>query len=355
MPNDNPPVALHAGARRSIPAHPSDAVVGASGAVGVELVACLEARGFPLASLRLFASPRSAGRQIAFRGEMLTVEAIGDDSLDGIDIALFSAGSTASKAYAPRAAARGTVVIDNGSAFRMEPDVPLVVPEVNAATIAQHHGIIANPNCVAIIAAVPLAPLHRANPIRRVIAATYQSASGAGAAAMEELRASTQAYLAGEAFAPRVMAHPYAFNLFSHDAAVDADTGENGEEIKAVRELRKILDAPDLRIGITCVRVPVLRAHTIAMTVEFDRPMTVAAAREVLEAAPGIRIVDDRAHNHFPMPNEASGQGDVLVGRLREDASDPSGRSIAMLVAGDQLLKGAALNAVQIAEALIRK
>ena len=353
MPNDDSPVLLPAAARRAMPAFPSVAVVGASGAVGVELVACLEARGFPLSSLRLFASARSAGRQIAFRGEMLTVEAIGEDSLEGIDIALFSAGSTASKAYAPRAAARGTVVIDNGSAFRMEPGVPLVVPEVNAGTIAGHQGIIANPNCVAIIAAVPLAPLHRVNPIRRVIAATYQSASGAGAAAMEELRASTVAYLAGEAFAPVVMAHPYAFNLFSHDAAVDGETGENGEEIKAVRELRKILDAPDLRIGITCVRVPVLRAHTIAMTVEFDRPMTVAAARAVLAAAPGVRIVDDRASNHFPMPNEASGQGDVLVGRLREDASDPSGRSIAMLVAGDQLLKGAALNAVQIAERLL--
>jgi aspartate-semialdehyde dehydrogenase len=199
-----------------------------------------------------------------------------------------------------------------------------------------------------------LAPLHAANPIRRIVAATYQAASGAGAAAMEELRASTAAYLDGKAFAPRVLAHPYAFNLFSHDAAVDEETGENGEENKVWREIRKIMGEPDLRIGITCVRVPVLRAHTIAMTVEFDRPMTPEAAREVLAAAPGVRIVDDRARNHFPMPNEAMGQGDVLVGRLREDISDPSGRSVAMLVAGDQLLKGAALNAVQIAEALMR-
>jgi aspartate-semialdehyde dehydrogenase len=358
MPNDNPPSSFSSSpalpARRVLPAMPRVAVVGATGAVGVELIACLEQRGFPLSDLKLLASSRSVGKAMGFRGGVLTVEELDARSLDGVDIALFSAGSGASKRFAREAAARGTVIVDNSSAFRMDPDVPLVVPEVNPGAMAGHHGIIANPNCVAIIAAVPLAPLHAANPIRRIVAATYQAASGAGAAAMEELRASTAAYLDGKAFAPRVLAHPYAFNLFSHDAAVDEETGENGEENKVWREIRKIMGEPDLRIGITCVRVPVLRAHTIAMTVEFDRPMTPEAAREVLAAAPGVRIVDDRARNHFPMPNEAMGQGDVLVGRLREDISDPSGRSVAMLVAGDQLLKGAALNAVQIAEALMR-
>jgi aspartate-semialdehyde dehydrogenase len=248
---------------------------------------------------------------------------------------------------------QGAVVVDNSSAFRMEPAVPLVVPEVNPDAIARHIGVIANPNCVAIVAVVPLWPLHRHIPIRRVVAATYQAASGAGAAAMEELRASTAAYLQGAAYQHRVLAHPYAFNLFSHDTRVDPTTGYNEEETKVMRELRKIMDAPDLRIGITCVRVPVLRAHSIALTVEFERPMMPEQAREVLADAPGVRIVDDVADNHFPMPIEASGQNDVLVGRIRRDVSDPSGCSLAMFVAGDQLLKGAALNAVQIAERLI--
>jgi len=352
MPNDNPP--SHSQARHARLRAPQVAIVGATGAVGIELIACLEQRGFPLAGLRLFASPRSAGKTLAFRGQDLPVEVMEAASLDGIDIALFSAGSGASKHFAPAAAANGTIVVDNSSAFRMDPDVPLVVPEVNAAAIALHRGIIANPNCVAIIAAVPLAPLHAANPIRRIIASTYQAASGAGAAAMAELRDATAAHLAGVKFENKVLAHPYAFNLFSHDTDIDPVTGENGEEIKVGRELRKIMGVPDLRVGVTCVRVPVLRAHTIAMTIEFDQPIGVDAARELLAAAPGIRIVDDRARNHFPMPREATGQGDVLVGRLREDASDPSGRSLSMLVAGDQLLKGAALNAVQIAERVMQ-
>jgi aspartate-semialdehyde dehydrogenase len=349
MPNELSPQPI----RLAPQSAPQVAVVGATGAVGIELIACLEQRGFPLAGLRLFASPRSAGRALPFRGEPLPVEVLDEASLAGIDIALFSAGSAASKRFAPAAAAAGTLVVDNSSAFRMDPDTPLIVPEVNPRAMAAHANIIANPNCVAIIAAVPLAPLHVANPIRRITAATYQAASGAGAAAMEELRASTEAQLAGRSYANTVLRHPYAFNLFSHDSEVDPETGDNGEETKVVRELRKILAAPELRINITCVRVPVLRAHTIAMTVEFDQPITPAAARELLAAAPGIRIVDDRATNHFPMPREATGQGEILVGRLREDASDPSGRSLALLVAGDQLLKGAALNAVQIAELLM--
>jgi aspartate-semialdehyde dehydrogenase len=246
----------------------------------------------------------------------------------------------------------GATVIDNSSAFRMDSEVPLVVPEVNPDRIAENRGIIANPNCVAIIAVVALWPLHRQFGIRRVIAATYQAASGAGAAAMEELRDATRASLAGERFEPRVLQHPYAFNLFSHDTAVDAVTGSNEEETKVGRELRKIMCAPELRVSITCIRVPVLRAHAIALNVEFEREVSPEAAREQLRAAEGVRIVDHVERNHFPMPLEASGQGDVLVGRIRRDSSDPSGHSLSLFVAGDQLLKGAALNAVQIAERL---
>ena len=333
--------------------HPTVAIVGATGAVGGELIGCLESRNLPLERLRLFASGRSAGRKLLFRGQGIAVEELNEDSFPGIDIALFSAGSTVSRRFAPIAVRQGAVVVDNSSAFRMEPGVPLVVPEVNPGAIARHIGIIANPNCVAIVAVVPLWPLHRHNRIRRVIAATYQAASGAGAAAMEELRASTAAYLQGAAYQHRVLAHPYAFNLFSHDTKVDPASGYNEEETKVMRELRKIMEEPELRIGVTCVRVPVLRAHSIALTVEFERPIAPDAAREVLASAPGVRIVDDAAGNHFPMPNEASGQDDILVGRIRHDTSDPTGRSLALFVAGDQLLKGAALNAVQIAERLV--
>lgn len=333
--------------------HPTVAIVGATGAVGGELIGCLERRDFPLERLRLFASGRSAGRKLLFRGDGIAVEELDEDSFAGVDIALFSAGGTVSRRFAPIAVRQGAVVVDNSSAFRMEPGVPLVVPEVNPEAIAWHTGIIANPNCAAIVAVVALWPLHRHNHIRRVIAATYQAASGAGAAAMEELRASTAAYLEGAAYHHRVLAHPYAFNLFSHDTPVDPVTGSNEEETKVMRELRKIMDAPELRIGVTCVRVPVLRAHSIALTVEFARPIGAEEARDVLATAPGVRIVDDATHNHFPMPIEASGQDGILVGRIRGDASDPSGCSLALFVAGDQLLKGAALNAVQIAERLV--
>jgi aspartate-semialdehyde dehydrogenase len=333
--------------------HPTVAIVGATGAVGAELIGCLERRGFPMERLRLLASGRSAGRKLLFRGQGIAVEELNEDSFPGVDIALFSAGSTVSRRFAPMAVRQGAVVVDNSSAFRMEPGVPLVVPEVNPGSIARHIGIIANPNCVAIVAVMALWPLHRHVPIRRVIAATYQAASGAGAAAMQELRDSTAAYLAGREYQRRVLAHPYAFNLFSHDTKVDPVSGYNEEETKVMRELRKIMDEPELRVGITCVRVPVLRAHSMALTVEFEQPVSSNAARAVLAEAPGVRIVDDAAGNHFPMPNEASGQDDVLVGRIRVDGSDPSGRSLALFVAGDQLLKGAALNAVQIAEQLV--
>ena len=341
------------GRARALPPSPSVAVVGATGAVGAEMIACLEARKFPLSRLKLLASPRSAGKSATFQGRDIRVDLMDANSLEDVDIALFSAGSAASKEFA-RTAPRKTVVIDNSSAFRMDEDVPLVVPEINGAAAFEHKGVIANPNCTAVIAAMALWPLHRENKIRRVIAATYQAASGAGAAAMEELRASTEAYLANRPFEPRVLPHPYAFNVFSHNDKVDLETGQNGEEIKVARELRKIMSAPDLRIGITCVRVPVLRAHTIALTVEFERALSPDAAREILAAAPGVDIVDDRAANRFPMPRDASGRDNILAGRFRADQSDPSGRSLHLLVAGDQLLKGAALNAVQIAELLLK-
>jgi aspartate-semialdehyde dehydrogenase len=336
-------------------AAPVVAIVGATGAVGVELLRCLEARGFPLGGLKLLASPRSAGKTLDFKGQPVTIEALTEDSFQGVDIALFSAGSGISKRYAAAAVKAGAVVVDNSSAFRMDPDVPLVVPEVNAAALAGHRGVIANPNCVAAIATVALAPLHRAYPIRRLTAATYQAASGAGAAAMEELRESTAAYLRGEAFEPKVLPHPYAFNLFSHNADMDPESGYNGEESKVVAETRRILGAAELPIGITCIRVPVLRAHAMALTVEFDEVVSVEEARSILGNAPGLRLVDNRAANYFPMPSDASGQDDVLVGRIRQDIGDPSGRSLALFVAGDQLLKGAALNAVQIAELLLKR
>lgn len=335
------------------PNPPTIAVVGATGAVGAELIACLEQRQFPLRELRLLASTRSAGAQRDFRGRPLTVQTLTDDSLADVDIALFSAGGSTSRRFVPPAAARGTVVIDNSSAFRMQTDVPLVVPEVNATELGAHRGIIANPNCVAIIAIVALWPLHQAFGLKRLIASTYQAASGAGAAAMEELRSATQASLAGQHYPPKVLRHPYAFNLYSHDSAVDPVSGSNEEETKVAQELRKMLQLPELPIGVTCIRVPVLRAHAISLTAEFERPVNPAAARELLQAAAGVRLMDNVAENHFPMPIEASGRDEVLVGRIRADHSDRSGRSLALFVAGDQLRKEAALNAVQIAERLL--
>ena len=326
------------------------AIVGATGAVGVELMECLERRNFPVRSLKLLASPRSAGRTYQFQGRQVAVEALTAESFTGVDIALFSAGASISREFAPIAAAKGCVVVDNSSAFRMQPEIPLVVPEVNGALLDEQPRIVANPNCVAAIAVMALAPLNANNKVQRVIGATYQSASGAGAAAMAELEQSTAAYLAGEAFEPKVLPHPYAFNLFSHNAGIDAETGYNGEELKAMEEIRKIMSAPDLRLSFTCVRVPVLRAHSMSLTVEFENPITPQEAEEWLAAAPGVKLVNDALRNHFPMPNEASGGDDVLVGRIRADLSDPTGRTLSIFVVGDQLLKGAALNAVQIAE-----
>jgi aspartate-semialdehyde dehydrogenase len=332
---------------------PVVAIAGATGAVGVELMACLEQRKFPLSELRLLASARSAGKKMRFRGKDVAVQELTDDSLKGVDIALFSAGGAQSKRFAPAAVRAGAVVVDNSSAFRMDPDTPLVVPEINSGALAKHNGIIANPNCVAIVAATPLWPLHQVRRIQRITMSTYQAASGAGAAAMEELSESTKAYLEGRPFQPKVLPHPYAFNVFSHNTRVDPDTGYNEEETKVMQETRKIFGEPNLRVTATCVRVPVLRAHCIALNIELDAPLSVAEARAILAKAPGVRVVDELERNYFPMPVDASGQDDVLVGRIRKDVSDPSGKTLALFVAGDQLRKGAALNAVQIAERLL--
>jgi aspartate-semialdehyde dehydrogenase len=330
------------------------AVVGATGAVGVELLQCLEQRSFPLSRLRLFASARSAGKTLPFNGKPVPVEELTEDSFRGVDIALFSAGGSQSKRFAPIAVRQGAVVVDNSSAFRMDADVPLVVPEINPQAVHLHKGIIANPNCSTIISITPLWPIHQVNRIQRIIVATYQAASGAGAAAMEELRESTRAHLEGREYQNTVLPHPYAFNLFSHNSKIDPANGYNEEEIKVMRETHKIFGDSSIRVTATCVRVPVLRAHSIAINFECDRPITPAQVTEMLQTAPGVKIVDDVERNYFPMPKDASGQDPILVGRIRQDVSDPTGRSIALFVAGDQLLKGAALNAVQIAELLLK-
>jgi aspartate-semialdehyde dehydrogenase len=331
---------------------PVVAIAGVTGAVGAQFIATLEKRRFPVGKLKALASARSAGKTLDFRGQKIVVEELTERSFDGVDIALFSAGSGVSRRFSPIAVKAGAIVIDNSSAFRMDPNVPLVIPEINAGRIREHRGIIAVPNCSAITALVPLWPIHRQNRIKRLILSTYQAASGAGAAAMEELLESTRASLAGENYQPKVLPHPYVFNVFNHDTQVDSDTGYNEEETKVIRESRKILEDERIAIGITCVRVPVLRAHSQAITFECDKPISEAQVRAILSEAPGVKIVDDRENNYFPMPRDASGQDDVLVGRIRGDLSDPSGHSISMFVAADQLLKGAALNAIQIAELL---
>jgi aspartate-semialdehyde dehydrogenase len=337
---------------RSAGSAPVVAIVGATGAVGVELIRCLEERRFPLSELRLFASARSAGKTLPFRGQQVAVRELKEDSFRGVDVALFSAGGGTSKRFGPLAVEQGAVVVDNSSAFRMDPAVPLVVPEINPEAVRAHRGIIANPNCSTIIAITPLWPIHRINPLRRLIIATYQAASGAGAAAMEELRESTRAYLENRPYENRVLPHPYAFNLFSHNTKIDPATGYNEEETKVMRETHKIYGDDSIRIAATCVRVPVLRAHSIAINFECERLITPEQVRDIMQTAPGVKVVDDPERNYFPMPKDASGQDPILVGRIRRDVSDPSGRSIALFVAGDQLLKGAALNAVQIAELL---
>jgi aspartate-semialdehyde dehydrogenase len=331
---------------------PVIAIAGVTGAVGAEFIATMDKRAFRVGKLKALASARSVGKTIDFRGERITIEELDETSFEGVDIALFSAGAGIARTFAPIAVKAGAVVVDNSSAFRMDPNVPLVIPEINADRIGDHKGIIAVPNCSAITALVPLWPIHRVNRIKRVILSTYQAASGAGAAAMQELVDSTRACLDGQTYQPKVLPHSYAFNLFNHDSAVDPATGYNGEETKVMQETRKIFEDDGIAVGVTCVRVPVLRAHSQAITFECESPITEHEVRAILIEAPGVRIVDDRVKNYFPMPIDASGQDDVLVGRIRRDLSDASGHSISIFVAADQLLKGAALNAIQIAERL---
>jgi aspartate-semialdehyde dehydrogenase len=333
--------------------NPVVAIVGATGAVGVKLLACLERRKFPLKELKLFASARSAGKTLKFRGKDIGVQELTEASFAGVDIGLFSAGSGTTKKFSAAAVKAGTVVVDNSSAYRMDAGVPLVVPEINRDAIFTHKGIIANPNCSAIISITPLWPVHQRNRIKRMLISTYQAASGAGAAAMEELRESTRAYLDGKPFQHKVLPHPYAFNAFSHNTKIDPETGHNEEETKVINETRKIFGDPSIAIGITCVRIPVLRAHCVSVTFECEKPITPEEVRAIISKAPGCRLVDDREHNYFPMPVDASGKDEILVGRIRRDLSDSTGRSISIFTAGDQLLKGAALNAVQIAEELL--
>ena len=329
------------------------AIMGATGAVGQVMLEILAEREFPVDELRLLASSRSAGKQIEFQGDMLTVQELGVDSFSDIDLVLASAGGSLSKQYAPHAVSAGALVVDT-SAFRMDPQVPLVVPEINPGDLESHAGVIANPNCSTIIMDVAVWPLHQHNPVKRLVVSTYQAISGAGAKAMEELEVQSRDVLAGREVEPRELPHQIAFNLFSHNSDIGQD-GYCEEERKMIRETRKIFHDDDIQITVTCVRVPVMRAHSEAINIEFERPMSEAEVRDVLSQAPGISIIDDREANYFPMPLEASGQDDVLAGRIRQDVSRPDGRGIDLWVSGDQLRKGAALNAVQIAEAMIER
>ena len=326
-------------------------IVGATGAVGQEFLSLFTERHFLFTALTLFASKRSVGKTLTYGGKTYMLRALPEDGNLDVDLVFSSAGGSISKADAWRWAKHGAVVIDNTSAWRMDERVPLVIPEINGEAALENQGVIANPNCSTIVALMALAPLHRAFGLKRATVATYQAVSGAGAAGIAELQNQTQAVLVGEEPVPQKFVHPVAFNLFSHDSEV-GDDGYNVEERKLTLESRKILDVPELAVSATCVRVPVFRAHSEAIHAEFARPVSVTEALEVLEKAEGVRIVDDRAANHFPMPLEASGQDDVLVGRVREDISLPG--ALAFFVSGDQIRKGAALNAVQIGEYLIQ-
>ena len=335
-----------------LPQSPVVAIVGATGAVGREMIAILDARRFPAASLRLFASPRSRGMRIPFRGSDIAVESLDHGAVaEGIDLALFSAGKGISREWAPKFRDAGALVVDNSSAFRADPACPLVVPEVNPHTLDAVRGpaIIANPNCSTIIALVAVTPLDRAIGVERMVVSTYQAASGAGAAAMEELESQARAFATGAAMDTSIFGRQYLFNVFSHNSQV-GDDGFNEEERKLVTETRRMWERETVRICATCVRVPTLRAHAEAIHLEFARGTSEAELRQLLAVAPGVAIVDDRAGNRFPEPLAAAGGDDVLVGRIRMDPSVPDGRGAALFVCGDQIRKGAALNAVQIAE-----
>ncbi|MEB3216772.1 MAG: aspartate-semialdehyde dehydrogenase [Nostocales cyanobacterium 94392] len=326
------------------------AVLGATGAVGTELLELLKERNFPLADLKLLASERSAGKKLAFKGENLLVEAVSEAALENVDLVLASAGGSISKIWASKAVEKGAVVIDNSSAFRMNPEVPLIVPEVNPEAAINHKGIIANPNCTTILMSVGIFPLHRVKPIKRIVVATYQSASGAGARAMSEVKNQTLDILEGKQPVTEVFPYPLAFNLFPHNSPLNS-AGYCEEEMKMVNETRKIFNDSKIKITATCVRVPVLRAHSEAINLEFETPFNIEEARKILSNSPGVKLVENWQKNYFPMPIEATGKDEVLVGRIRQDISHECG--LELWLCGDQIRKGAALNAVQIAELLV--
>ena len=325
------------------------AVVGATGAVGVEMLRVMERRNFPVSSLRLLASARSAGHTLKFRDQDVAVEALNVNSFEGIDIALFSAGGGISKEYAPIAVKSGAVVVDNSSAFRLQESVPLVVPEINGKDVAHHKGIIANPNCTTAVTLMALYPLHKKFGVKRVFASSYQAVSGAGARAIEELRQQVKDLASGHPAKPEIFPHQIAFNVIPQ---VDSflDSGYTKEEMKMQNEGQRIMHLPDFRASVTCVRVPVYRAHSVAVSAEFEKPVSLHEAREAIAAFPGVQLEDDTTAKAYPMPLKVAGQDDCFVGRLRHDCALDNG--LAFWVVGDQLLKGAALNAVQIAELL---
>jgi aspartate-semialdehyde dehydrogenase len=326
------------------------AILGATGAVGQELLQLLGERRFPVAELVPLASARSAGQTLTWQDQQLQVQPVTAEAFAGVDLVLASAGGSVSKQWAPVAAAGGAVVIDNSSAFRLDPSVPLVVPEVNPQAAFDHRGIIANPNCTTILLTLALAPLQARRSIRRVVVSTYQSASGAGARAMEELQRLSRTVLDGGEPVSEVLPHSLAFNLFLHNSPLQAN-GYCEEELKMLNETRKIMALPDLRLSATCVRVPVLRAHSEAVNIEFEQPFPVDEARALLAAAPGVELLEDFEANRFPMPTDVTGRDPVAVGRIRQDLSDP--KALELWLCGDQIRKGAALNAIQIAELLL--
>jgi aspartate-semialdehyde dehydrogenase len=339
---------------------PNIAIVGVTGAVGQEFLAILAERQFPIGNLRLLASARSAGKTVEFKGKTYAIEELTVNCFKGIDLALFSAGASISKKFGPIAVECGAVVVDNSSAFRMTENVPLVVPEVNPHAIGdialgRKPGIIANPNCSTIIMIVPVTPLHRAAGVKRLVASTYQAASGAGAAAMSELEQQSREVLAGQPPTCKIFKQQYAFNLFSHNSEIGPD-GYNLEETKMVKETRKMWEQSPTNgtaITATCVRVPVMRAHAESLNLSFQNKLTEKEAEAILREAPGVTVLNDRQANRFPTPLDASGKDDVFVGRIRRDISQEEGYGLDLFVCGDQLRKGAALNAIQIAELLL--
>ena len=328
------------------------AIVGATGMVGQEFIKVLEQREFPMSTTRLFASDRSAGKKLKVNGNEIEVEETSPDSFKGMDLALFSAGADISKQFSPLAARAGAVVVDNSAAFRMDPQVPLVVPEINPEDIKEHKGIIANPNCSTIQMVVALYPLHKVNPIKRIVVATYQSVSGTGSAAVEELTEQSKLVLGGKSVTPRVYPYQIAFNVLP-EIDIFLENGYTKEEWKMVEETRKIMHAPEIAVSATCVRVPVFIGHSEAVQAEFTEPISVDEVRRILAKAPGVKVMDDPAARLYPRPVLAAGTDDVFVGRIRKDASHP--RGIAMWVVADNIRKGAALNAVQIAETMVER